>query len=61
MEEFLNELNEKFVLDDFTGHLAFLLADRNTAEMSDEEYEETFNEGLKFLQEILDIAIKHNN
>ena len=58
MEQFLKELNEKYTLEDFTGHLGVLLADENTF-ADEEEYELLVNSALDFLQEVLDIASKN--
>ena len=51
MENFLKELNEKFTLEDFTGHLGVLL--------SDDTDEEDAQAGLDFLQEIYEMAVNN--
>ena len=57
MKKFLEELEEKYTLEDITGYIGSLLADES--DFADEEtYQECVESGLDFLQDLYDMASK---
>ena len=60
MKEFLKELENNFTIEEFTGHLGVLLGS-DSDYLSEEDQEEAENDAMKFLQELYNIASKHDN